>query len=509
MLARRRPHTLRPPSVAGLRALRSTPPAQIGPLLAGLGVAGVLYGTRLLLQAAQNPKFQEAMRRGGGGDGSPDGDPKREPDPSRGRTDSGEPAPRRTAEQPSYFTTEAMGCSLGEGSKDWSGACAAVFEGGAPRVVENENGGRVTPSVVAFADDGEALVGLTAKKLLFSSRATAVYGHQLLLGRAFESRETEALLAATKATPFDVVPDERGLAAVRVHGVLHPPAELAARTLAALKESAERVAGRSVTVAVAGVPAPVDEPLRAAMAAVARRAGVQRLELVPSAVAAALAAEDEFPDELASAGTLGVLEMSGLSSSLTVLAKRPEGAEGGGGGWVWEVAASHRQHGVGGESLDGALVEHLVRGFREAHGIDLSADHLALVRLHEASEAAILALCSSPSVPVSLPFITADASGPKHLEQTLSRAALERLIEPALAAAIDALPAALADASPAPQGVDQLLLAGGAARLDAVGERVGRALGRAPLRPARPEESVAVGATIYARRLQEREFGGA
>ena len=151
-------------------------------------------------------------------------------------------------------------------------------------------------------------------------------------------------------------------------------------------------------------------------------------------------------------GTLGVLEMSGLSSSLTVLAKRPEGAEGGGGGWVWEVAASHRQHGVGGESLDGALVEHLVRDFREAHGIDLSADHLALVRLHEAAEAAILALCSSPSVPVSLPFITADASGPKHLEQTLSRAALERLIEPALAAAIDALPAALADASPAPQG---------------------------------------------------------
>ena len=237
MLARRRPHTLRPPSVAGLRALRSTPPAQIGPLLAGLGVAGVLYGTRLLLQAVQNPKFQEAMRRGGGGDGSPDGDPEREPDPSRGRTDSGEPAPRRTAEQPSYFTTEvrdtsetlrasahhfpslhpaccgassrrqpstvraqAMGCSLGEGSKDWSGACAAVFEGGAPRVVENENGGRVTPSVVAFADDGEALVGLTAKKLLFSSRATAVYGHQLLLGRAFESRETEALLAATKVS---------------------------------------------------------------------------------------------------------------------------------------------------------------------------------------------------------------------------------------------------------------------------------------------------------------------
>jgi len=111
MLARRRPHTLRPPSVAGLRALRSTPPAQIGPLLAGLGVAGVLYGTRLLLQAAQNPKFQEAMRRGGGGDGSPDGDPEREPDPSRGRTDSGEPAPRRTAEQPSYFTTEVRDTS--------------------------------------------------------------------------------------------------------------------------------------------------------------------------------------------------------------------------------------------------------------------------------------------------------------------------------------------------------------------------------------------------------------
>ena len=102
--------------------------------------------------------------------------------------------------QPSTVRAQAVGCSLGEGSKDWSGACAAVFEGGAPRVVENENGGRVTPSVVAFADDGEALVGLTAKKLLFSSRATAVYGHQLLLGRAFESRETEALLAATKVS---------------------------------------------------------------------------------------------------------------------------------------------------------------------------------------------------------------------------------------------------------------------------------------------------------------------
>ena len=263
---------------APVRRLRGSAPAQVGPLLAGIGVAAVAYGTRLLLQAAANPKFQQAMRG--------------EPPPAEREDKAHAPRPRDKAQKArppptgSYFTTDAMGVDLGEGWKDWSGACAAIHEGDNTRVVENEQGHRMTPAVsrhaaahllqhasippdspsrsqvVAFSENGETLLGLPAKKLLFSSRATTVYGHSLLLGLRFNSEACTSLLhelreripPAGGGMPFDVHPSPDGAAAIRVHGTLHTPAELSSRTLAALKASAERIGGRTVTVAVAGIP---------------------------------------------------------------------------------------------------------------------------------------------------------------------------------------------------------------------------------------------------------------
>lgn len=211
----------------GARAFRAGRPSEIGPLIAGLGAAAVLYGTRLLLQAASNPKFTEAVRDAAAGAAEA---PRKAAEAAaataaaaRGRTAS-EPAGAASA----YYTTDVMGIDLGQGAKEWSAAYAAVVEAGEARVVENEQGSRSTPALVAFLDNGETLVGTPAKNFVFSRTATAVYSPQLLFGLTYDSPECASLLEAA-ALPFEVAEGTAGAAVVRIHGAEHPPAEIAAR----------------------------------------------------------------------------------------------------------------------------------------------------------------------------------------------------------------------------------------------------------------------------------------
>jgi len=375
-----------------------------------------------------------------------------------------------------------------------------VYDGEAARVVENEQGQRLTPSVVAFQDDGETLVGQPAKKLLFSRSAISVSGHQLLLGVPYDSPECRDFLDSSPAS-YTVAAAADGKAAIQVHGVLHSPSDIASRPLSQLKANAERaMGGRSIISAVIGMPTAANDAVREAIGAAARRAGLQQLELLPAAVAAAMAAEEELGKPIAEASSLGVLELNGRSSAFSVLGRTAEPL-------AWEVVVGKRQRRHGAEQLEGMLVAHLVAEFRQTEGIDLSSDHLAMQRLHEAAESAKMQLCSSLQASVSLPFITADINGPKHMDVLLSRARFAGIVAPALEGMLSICDEALAAAAITPSDLDAVLVVGGAARAPPLIELVESYFGRAPLRTERPEESVALGAAAHARQLQALQYG--
>ena len=509
------------------RGLRATPPREIGPLIAGVGIALAAYGTKLLLEAAQSGQMQKAaqaaadsVRAGAAAASEAASSAAAAGAAARARAQS-TAQPRRQQQQQqqqppdsvdSYFTTDVMGVDLGQGAKAWSGAYAAIVERGEARVVENAQGQRSTPSMVTFTDSGDLLVGQPAKKLLFARGATPISAHTALLGVAYGSDELRALVEAGGLGGLEVAADgASGAAVFKVHGVSHRPEELSARVLASLKESAEDALGhRKILSAVVSAPVLAQDATRAAIVAAGKRAGLSSVQLVDAPVAGACAARAELP-ELGSARTIGVYDLGGAAFSFSVLTQSAGGAgvgdassEGG-----WRVLGAARRPAVGGESFDAAIVRHLVEAFHTAEGIDLSADHLALQRLHEAAEAAKLELAVDKQAAISLPFITADASGPKHLESTLSRAKLEALIEPLLHQTTPACAEALDAAGFSSGSLDAVLLIGGTARLDAVAEHAAMALGGAPtLRMARPEEAVALGAATVAARMQALEFGG-
>lgn len=525
---------------AHTRHLRATAPKEVGPLIAGLGVAAMAYGAKLLVEGVQSGKVQEAMKQAADGvskaasgaasaassaaasasaaAGSAVNTKQQQPKQPTWKRASPQQQQQRAKEQqaggqqqPSdldaYFTTDVMGVELGEGATAWSGATVAILEAGAPKVIENEQGMRSTPSVVAFTDGGEVLVGQPAKKLLFSNRATPVSAHVLLLGLDADSPELQVLRDGGALGDLEVGAGEGGsnAAVVKVHSVSHTPEELSSRVLGSLKESAESALGnRSVLSAVLAAPVAASERTRDALVAASKLAGLSRVVLLESAVAGACAASLEL-SELAQCQKLGVYELGGRSFSFSVLQRN-----GGGGGAdaaaEWEVVTAQREVLLGSEAFDAAVVEHLVDGFQQEQGIDLSADHLALQRLHEATESAKLELCKEAAASISLPFITADATGPKHLETTLSRAKFESLIEPTLKRTSPIVAAVLSEAGLTKDDLHAVLLLGGSARLAAV-EAHAQSLfeGRPTLRTDRPEEAVALGAAAYAQRLQALE----
>lgn len=507
------------------RHLRATQPKEIGPLIAGIGVAAMAYGAKMLLEGVQSGKVQAAMKQAADGVSSvasgaaaaassaassassaAKAATQSQQKPKKRTWEKAKPQPKQQAQSnsrpedlDSYFTTDVMGVELGEGAKAWSGATAAILEAGAPRVVENDQGMRSTPSVVAFDDAGEVLVGQPAKKLLFSNRATPVSSFALLLGLNASSPELDQLKTAGALGELDVISSAEGQAdgpaAIRVHDVAHTPEELSARVLGALKANAESALGnRTVLQAVFAAPVNASDAVRDALEVAGKRAGLRRIVLIDAPVAGACAAALELPSELAQCQRLGVYELGGRSFSFSVLER---GGEAG-----WSVAGARRQLALGSEAFDDAVIDHLVGGFRDEHSIDLSSDHLALQRLHEATEAAKLELCKEAVASISLPFITADATGPKHLEHSLSRTKFEQLIEPTLSATSEICDLALADAGVAKSDLHALLLLGGSARLAAVEAHASKLFPGIPtLRTDRPEEAVALGAAAHAQKM--------
>ena len=491
------------------RGLRTTQPAEIGPFVAGIGLAVAVYGAKLLLQASSNPRFKESMRSR---DGSAPDRPETEAEVEArfARRAAREAHEKAASGGKDYMHAGVMGVDLGEGAKEWGGACVAIIDGGDAAVAVNENGARTTPAVVAFSDAGEVSVGAPAKKQIFSRTATAISAHTLLLGSAFESTESRHVRGGggvpLGAAPIDVAEGDGGAAAIRVHGVLHAPDALASRVISALKGSAEAaLGGRTVFAASIAVPAGASASLEAAAESAGRSAGLPHVRLISAPIAAALGAQaaGALPE---AARDVGVLVMGGLSTSAAVVRHAADGE--------WEViGASRVVDGDGSDGLDDALVDYLAETFVAEHGIELRSDHLALQRLHEAAEGAKSELASAVSASVSLPFITADASGPKHMELSLSRARFgalvgERIRGP-IAAAADG---ALAAAGMRPADLDAVLLAGGGARAQVVAEIAAEVFGRQPLSTTRPEELVALGAARHAAAAHEanaREARGA
>src|SRR5215471_18106888 len=290
-------------------------------------------------------------------------------------------------------------------------SCVAVMEGGKPKVIENAEGARTTPSIVAFAKDGERLIGQPAKRQAVTNPDSTVYAVKRLIGRRFEDPITKK---DTELVPYSIVKGSNGDAWVKAGGEDYSPSQVSAFILQKMKETAESYLGETVTQAVITVPAYFNDAQRQATKDAGKIAGLEVLRIINEPTAAALAYGLEKQD----GKTIAVYDLGGGTFDISVLEI---------GDGVFEVKSTNGDTFLGGEDFDSKLVEYLAEGFKKDEGIDLTKDKLALQRLKEAAEKAKIELSSAQSTEVNLPFITADASGPKHLALTLTRARLEQL----------------------------------------------------------------------------------
>ena len=355
----------------------------------------------------------------------------------------------------------------------------AVMEGGQPKVITNEEGARTTPSVVAFTSKGERLVGQAAKRQAVTNPEATVFSIKRYMGRRFEEARSEADKA-----PYKIVADG-DRAAVRIDGKNYTPPEISAVVLAKLKKSAEAYLGEKVKQAVITVPAYFNDDQRQATKDAGKIAGLEVLRIVNEPTAAALAyGLDKENDH-----TIAVYDFGGGTFDISILEV---------GDGVIEVKATNGDTHLGGDNLDQVIIDWLVEEFKAGQGIDLSKDAMALQRLKEAAEKAKIELSTALETDINLPFITADASGPKHLNVKLSRAKLEAMIEPLVAATLKPCRAALADAGLNGGRVDEVVLVGGSTRIPLVQKKVTELFGKEPHRGVNPDEVVALGAAVQA-----------
>lgn len=359
-------------------------------------------------------------------------------------------------------------------------SCAAVMDGGEVRVLVNAEGSRTTPSVVAFAGQ-EVLVGALARRQAAVSPATTIHAAKRLIGRSF------AAVAGLRARlTYDVVPGEQGDAWIEVGGRTIAPAEVGAHVLSALRDAAEAAIGQPVTRAVITVPAYFDDAQRQATRDAGTIAGlrVERIVNEPTAAALAygLADRKDRPPKI-----VAVYDLGGGTFDLSLLELRSG---------VFEVLATAGDTLLGGEDFDAALVDHLAEGFKREHGIDLRRDRPALVKLQEAAQRAKHELSWSLATDIELPFIASAAGRPLHLQASLSRLELERLVRPLIQRTLEPCRRALADAKLRAREVDEVILVGGQTRMPRVVEAVAEFFGRAPNTTPNPDEVVAVGAAI-------------
>jgi molecular chaperone DnaK len=356
----------------------------------------------------------------------------------------------------------------------------AVMEGGEPVVIANQEGGRTTPSVVAFTKSGERLVGQVAKRQAVTNAENTVYSIKRFMGRRYDEVNEEM-----KMVPYKVVRASNADARVEISGKEYPPPEISAMILQKLKTAAEDYLGQKVDKAVITVPAYFNDAQRQATKDAGRIAGLEVLRIINEPTAAALAyGLDKKKDE-----TIAVYDFGGGTFDISIL----EVGEG-----VVEVKATNGDTHLGGDNLDQRIIDWIIDEFRKDQGIDLSKDKMALQRLKEAAEKAKMELSTVQETEITLPFITADATGPKHLNLKLTRAKFESLVDDILQRSIGPCKQALSDAGVKPSDIDEVVLVGGSTRIPKVQQIVRELFGKEPHKGVNPDEVVAVGAAVQA-----------
>jgi molecular chaperone DnaK len=362
-------------------------------------------------------------------------------------------------------------------------SCVSVMEGGEPTVIPNSEGARTTPSIVAFTEGGERLVGQIAKRQAITNPESTVYSVKRLIGRKFDDGEVKR---STGLVPYRIVPAHNGDAWVDVQGKTFSPSEVSAMVLAKMKQTAEDYLGEPVTEAIVTCPAYFNDAQRQATKDAGRIAGLNVLRIINEPTAAALAYGID-KQKAGGSEKVAVYDLGGGTFDITILELNSG---------VFEVKATNGDTFLGGEDFDQRIIDHLAKGFAQQHGLDLKKDRMALQRLKEAAERAKHELSSASETEVNLPFITADATGPKHLAETIDRATLERLCGDLIERSIEPCKVALKDAGLTTQQVDTVILVGGMTRMPKVQEVVKRFFGKEPHKGVNPDEVVAVGAAI-------------
>ncbi|ANA12846.1 MULTISPECIES: molecular chaperone DnaK [Acetobacter] len=371
--------------------------------------------------------------------------------------------------------SKVIGIDLGT-----TNSCVAVREGNETKVIENSEGARTTPSMVAFTEGGEMLVGQAAKRQAVTNPSNTFYAVKRLIGRRFDDPTVQK---DKEMVPYAIVQGDNGDAWVEARGKKYAPSQISAFVLGKMKETAESYLGEKVSQAVITVPAYFNDAQRQATKDAGKIAGLEVLRIINEPTAAALA----YGLEKKSGGTVAVYDLGGGTFDVSVL----EISDG-----VIEVKSTNGDTFLGGEDFDNRIIGYLADEFKREQGIDLRSDKLALQRLKEAAEKAKIELSSSKETEINLPFITADASGPKHLVLKLTRAKLESLVDDLVQRTLEPCKAALKDAGLSASQIDEVILVGGMTRMPKVIETVKGFFGKDPARNVNPDEVVAIGAAI-------------
>src|SRR5690625_1656922 len=377
--------------------------------------------------------------------------------------------------------SKVIGIDLGT-----TNSCVAVMDGAAPRVIENAEGGRTTPSMVAFTNEGERLIGQPAKRQAVTNPENTFYAVKRLIGRRYSD---PTVTKDKEMVSFPIVEGKNGDAWVEARGEKHSPSQISAFILQKMKETAESYLGETVSQAVITVPAYFNDAQRQATKDAGQIAGLEVLRIINEPTAAALA----YGLDKDTSNTIAVFDLGGGTFDISIL----EIDDG-----LFEVKSTNGDTFLGGEDFDMRLVEYLASEFQKEQGVDLRNDKLALQRLKEAAEKAKIELSAASQTEINLPYITADASGPKHLTMKLTRAKLESLVDDLIKRTIEPCKAALKDAGLSASDIDEVVLVGGMTRMPKVVETVKNFFGREPHKGVNPDEVVALGAAIQAGVLQ-------
>ncbi|TKX26665.1 Hsp70 protein [Elsinoe australis] len=370
---------------------------------------------------------------------------------------------------------QVIGIDLGT-----TNSAVAVMEGKTPRIIENSEGTRTTPSVVGFTKEGERLVGIAAKRQAVVNPENTLFATKRLIGRKFSDAEVQRDI---KQVPYKIVQHTNGDAWLEAQGQKYSPSQIGGFVLGKMKETAEAFLGKQLKNAVVTVPAYFNDQQRQATKDAGQISGLNVLRVVNEPTAAALA----YGLEKESDRVVAVFDLGGGTFDISILEIQ---------NGVFEVKSTNGDTHLGGEDFDITLVRHLVQQFRKDQGIDLSNDRMAIQRIREAAEKAKIELSSAQQTDINLPFITADSSGPKHINSKMTRSQLEQLVDPLVSRTIDPVRKALKDANLQAKDIQEVILVGGMTRMPKVTESVKSIFGRDPAKSVNPDEAVAIGAAI-------------